>query len=132
MSDEYSERIDPYTPVTVFDRNGQQYEANLIDASIARQLQRELAEALILAEARREAMSRMHDEMENQAARANRNADERDEAVDAANTLTLKLAAYKAALELIRDHGGCTTTDEGLTCTGSWCGEQARRALEES
>ena len=52
------------------------------------------------------------------------------EIVDFARQLERELAVYKSTLELIRDHGGCTTTDEGLTCTGSWCGEQAKRALE--
>ena len=42
-----------------------------------------------------------------------------------------ELAGHKETLELIRDHGG-TTNDEGLTCNGSWCGEQARRRLEEA
>ena len=37
----------------------------------------------------------------------------------------------RGVLELIRDNGGCTT-EEGLTCNGSWCGEQARRDLEET
>ena len=41
-----------------------------------------------------------------------------------------EIERLRGVLELIRNHGGCTTTDEGLTCTGSWCGEQARRALE--
>jgi len=41
------------------------------------ELERQLAEALTLAEARRDAMSRMHDDMEKQAARANRNAADR-------------------------------------------------------
>lgn len=37
-----------------------------------------------------------------------------------------------SALELIRDNGGKTTDCElGISCNGTWCAEQARRALEE-
>ena len=49
-----------------------------------------------------------------------------------ARQLERELDVYKSTLELIADHGGCTTTDDGLTCTGSWCAEQAKRALEET
>jgi hypothetical protein len=35
----------------------------------------------------------------------------------------------RAALRLIAENGGCTT-EEGLSCNGSWCAEQARRALD--
>lgn len=34
------------------------------------------------------------------------------------------------ALKMIADHGG-TDTDEGLSCTGHWCSDQARWALRE-
>lgn len=37
--------------------------------------------------------------------------------------------AFHAALTLISLAGG-TRTDEGVSCNGSWCAEQARVALE--
>lgn len=49
----------------------------------------------------------------------------------------LKIDALKSenrrlrqTLELIRDHGGCLQDETGMTCTGGWCAEQARRTLE--
>lgn len=35
----------------------------------------------------------------------------------------------RSVLHLIAKHGGKTTTAEGLTCNGSWCGEQANAIL---
>jgi len=48
------------------------------------------------------------------------------------NGLLAENTRLREILELIRDHGGCTTTGEGLICTGYWCAEQARRTLEEA
>ena len=42
--------------------------------------------------------------------------------------LTKAIEAIKL-LQLIADVGG-TSTDEGLSCNGSWCAEQARSWLE--
>ena len=39
------------------------------------------------------------------------------------------ILAQLSALKLIAENGG-KTTDEGVSCNGSWCAEQARRALE--
>ena len=40
----------------------------------------------------------------------------------------------RAALELIADKGGtyCADEETAITCNGSWCAEQARRALENT
>jgi len=37
---------------------------------------------------------------------------------------------FKTCLYLIAIHGGKTMTEEGMTCGGIWCGEQASRTLE--
>jgi hypothetical protein len=44
-----------------------------------------------------------------------------------------EIERLRAVLELIRDKGG-KYTDEGVyfLCSGRWCAEQARRALEET
>jgi len=42
-----------------------------------------------------------------------------------------EIVRLRETLELIAYYGG-TTTDEGFTCSGTWCGEQARRALEDA
>jgi hypothetical protein len=41
----------------------------------------------------------------------------------------IKLLQY--ALAFIRDNGG-STTEEGVSCNGLWCAEQARRAIEQT
>jgi hypothetical protein len=42
-----------------------------------------------------------------------------------------EIERLRETLELIAYYGG-TTTDDGFACGGLWCGEQARRALEET
>lgn len=42
--------------------------------------------------------------------------------------LTAQLTTARACLELIATHGG-TETDEGASCNGTWCAEQARAAV---
>jgi hypothetical protein len=45
-----------------------------------------------------------------------------------------EIERLRAVLELIADHGGtyCADEETAITCNGSWCAEQARRALEET
>lgn len=57
-----------------------------------------------------------------------------DRPIDRALSLmaAAEIERLREALELIRDNGGTYTPEEGMTCNGSWCAEQARRALEET
>jgi len=53
-----------------------------------------------------------------------------EEHIERIAQLESDLATARRVLTLIADNGG-KTTDEGVTCSGSWCGEQARRGLEK-
>jgi hypothetical protein len=59
---------------------------------------------------------------------------ERDSEQRWANQYKQQRDEARSALELIADHGGTYCADEemAMTCNGSWCAEQARRALEET
>jgi hypothetical protein len=45
-----------------------------------------------------------------------------------------EIERLRSVLEDIADHGGtyCADEETAITCNGSWCAEQARRALEET
>lgn len=46
-------------------------------------------------------------------------------------TTDAEIKRLRAALDFIATHGGSTPTSElPISCNGSWCAEQARRALE--
>lgn len=48
-----------------------------------------------------------------------------------AKSLERELHASRAVLKLIAEAGG-TTDDEGCSCNGLWCGEQARTFLDSA
>ncbi len=50
--------------------------------------------------------------------------------IDTIASQAARIAELEAALLLICNNGG-TTTDEGLSCNGSWCAEQARKVLRK-